>query len=120
MRHFLILASLVFVGSVWAEDFNFNSPRAKAAMEITAQGNGVSLDDIGAKVIGKNLQDVRIILGKPDAIGITSFHYKNLQCYDPRSGDKYQGVVVWFKGYPPAAYKVTGWRHRSLICISDR
>jgi hypothetical protein len=33
MRHFLILASLVFVGSVWAEDFNFNSPRAKAAME---------------------------------------------------------------------------------------
>ncbi len=33
MRHLLTLVSLLFVGSVWADDFNFNSPRAKAAME---------------------------------------------------------------------------------------
>ena len=33
MRHLLTLLSLLFVGSVWADDFNFNSPRAKAAME---------------------------------------------------------------------------------------
>ena len=33
MRHLLTLVSLLLVGSVWADDFNFNSPRAKAAME---------------------------------------------------------------------------------------
>ena len=33
MRHLLTLVSLLFFGSVWADDFNFNSPRAKAAME---------------------------------------------------------------------------------------
>jgi len=33
MRHLLTLVSLLFIGSLWADDFNFNSPRAKAAME---------------------------------------------------------------------------------------